>query len=70
MPSAPWIVACGPEHLEQARHDVDLDVEPVELADDRRALAVCGACEKATITRSTSSCADELRQLADLCRGR
>ena len=48
-PSIVWISTLGPDDLEEARDDVDLDVELAQRADERRASRSCGSFENATI---------------------
>ncbi len=59
-----------PDDVEQPRHDVDLDVELAAARAPCGSRPGVGSFENATITRSTSSKADELRQAIRACRGR
>ena len=59
----------GPEHLEQARHDVDLDVEAVQLADDRERLGVRRLREGDDHALDVER-ADELAAARSPCRAR
>ena len=65
MPSAPWIVVCGPSTSNRRGTTSTWTSSPFSSR-IVSSVSVCGARENATITRSTSSAPHEPRELADV----